>query len=65
MSKNYDDAIGRSWEREGKNLKAIRPFYWTKLNGDKLLMRQFYMMREGRHSLHNLIRRGHGLPNRY
>ena len=65
---NYDDAVQRSWNRVGKILYRIidKRFHWGKLvAGDTLLHRQVYMMREGRHSLHNMIRGDHNLPNRY
>ena len=65
LDANYDQGVKRSWDRRGKNLPNSRFFHWGLIKGDLLLQRQVYMMREGRHSLHNLIRGDHGLPNRY
>ena len=63
---NKDEGVHRSWTRISKSLPAIcDPFYWTQVSHDKLLVRQYYMMREGHQSLHNMIYGDHGLPNKY
>lgn len=62
---NIDDGVRRSWQRKGRGLPPSQRFHWGMVHHDRLLTRQFFMMREGRHSLHNLIRGDHGLPNRY
>lgn len=67
MDVNFDQGVRRAWARIGKAV-GYNPmrFHWGMLpEGDHLLQRQIYMVREGRHSLHNMIRGAHGLPNRY
>lgn len=64
---NFDEGVHRSWERVGvaaRNQTRGR-FHWGRVHHDPLLVRQFYMMREGRHGLINMIRGDHGLENKY
>ena len=65
MNENFDQAVKRSWDRKGQLIPSNRGVHWLMVHHDKLLVRQMYMMREGRHSLHNMIRGDHGLSNRY
>jgi len=52
---NVDEGVRRAWARVGKAAKVQGQFYWSKLHGDRLLERQYFMMREGRISLHDRI----------
>ena len=70
MSENYDDGVRRAWTRLGRAGHRLgRPnkgtWHWGLVSQDRLATRMAYMIREGRHSLHNMIRGDHGLPNRY
>lgn len=70
MSENYDDGVKRAWQRLGRNVNCYASpnkgtWHWGLVSGDPLMVRQAFMVREGRHSLHNMIRGDHGLQNRY
>jgi len=65
---NIDAGVTRSWDRLPKGVSFTRVrgrghWHWGLVHGDPLLHRQAVLVREGRHTLHNVIRGEHGLPN--
>jgi hypothetical protein len=67
---NFDEGVHRAWVRVGYSARVrehyqMKQFHWGMVDHDPLLVRQYYMMREGRHGLINMIRGDHGLDNKY